>query len=73
MKFCPGVVPQCPEQHVLHIGERQWPLQQRIVVEIDLPDRQIVGGAPVGIHLMEQFRGDVALGLGRMRRTVIDF
>ena len=46
-----------PEQHVLHIRERQRPLQQRIVVEINLADRKIVGGAPVGVHLVEQFRG----------------
>ena len=47
-----------PQQHGLHIGERQWPLQQRIVVEINLADRQIVCGAPIGIHLVEQFRGE---------------
>ena len=45
-----------PQQHVLHIRERQRPLQQRIVVKINLADRQIVGGAPVGVHLVEQFR-----------------
>src|SRR5450631_3303376 len=56
MKFCPGVVPPVSQQHVLHIGERQRPFQQRIVVEIDLADRQIVGGAPVGVDLVEQAR-----------------
>ena len=50
-----------PQQHVLHIRERQRPLQQRIVVEIDLADRQIVGGAPVGIHLAEQFRRECSV------------
>ena len=45
-----------PEQHVLHVRERQRALQQRIVVEIDLPDRQIVGGAPVRVHPVEQVR-----------------
>jgi hypothetical protein len=45
------------QQHVLHIRERQRPLQQRIVVKINLANRQIVGGAPVCIHLVEQFRG----------------
>ena len=44
------------QQHVLHVRERQRPLQQRIVVEINLADRQIVGGPPVGIDLAEQFR-----------------
>src|ERR1700730_18219267 len=31
-------------------------LEQRIVVEINLPDRQVIGGAPVRIHLVEEFR-----------------
>ena len=46
----PGRRAPVPQQHVLHVRERQRPLQQRIVVEIDLADRQIVGGAPVGVH-----------------------
>ena len=46
------------QQHVLHIREPQRTLQQGIVIEIDLADRQIVGGAPVGVHLAEQFRGE---------------
>ena len=54
MKFCPGVVPQCPRQHVLHIRERQRPFQERVVVQVDLADRQIVRGAPVGIHLVQK-------------------
>ena len=56
MKFCPGRRAPVSQQHVLHIRERQRPLQQRIVVEINLADRQIVRGAPVGVHLVEQFR-----------------
>ena len=32
------------------------PLQQRIVMKIHLADRQIVGGAPIGVHQVEQFR-----------------
>jgi hypothetical protein len=44
------------QQHVLHVRKHQRPLQQRIVVEIDLAHRQIVGSAPVGVHLVEQFR-----------------
>ncbi len=47
-----------PEQHVLHVRERQRPLQQRVVVEIDLADRQIVGGAPVGVHPLEKVRSE---------------
>src|SRR5271157_4543833 len=45
------------QQHVLHIPDRQRSLQQRIIVEINLANRQIVGGAPVGIHVVEQFQG----------------
>ena len=52
----PGRRAPVPQQHVLHVRERQRPLQQRIVVEINLADRQIVGGAPVGVHPVEQFR-----------------
>ena len=57
----PGGRAPVSQQHVLHIRERQRPLQQRIVVEINLADRQIVGGAPVGVHLVEQFRRSVAM------------
>src|SRR5271157_1628133 len=39
------------QQHVLHIRQSQRPLQQRIVVEINLAYRQIVGGTPVGVDL----------------------
>ena len=35
----------------LHVRQLQRLLQQRVVVKIDLADRQIVGGAPVGVHL----------------------
>ena len=47
--------PPVAEQHVFHIRKRQWPLQQRIVVQINLPDREVVGRPPVGVHLVEQF------------------
>ena len=60
MKFWPGVVPQCPTTSGFTCDELQRLLQQRIVVEIDLADRQIVGGAPVGVHLVEQL-GRIAI------------
>ena len=47
----PGGRAPVSQQHVLHVRERQRPLQQRIVVEINLADRQVVGGAPVGIDV----------------------
>ena len=35
-----------------HIRERQWPFQQRIVIQIDLADRQVVRRPPVRVHLV---------------------
>src|SRR5579863_2227061 len=43
-----------PEQHALDVRELQWLAQQRIVVKIDLSDRQVVRGAPIRIHLSQQ-------------------
>ena len=57
----PGGRAPVAQQHVLDVRERQRPLQQRIVVEIDLADREIVGGPPVGVHLVKEVRGK---GLG---------
>jgi hypothetical protein len=50
--------PPVSQQHVFHVRERQRPLQQRVVVQINLTDRQIVGDAPIGIQLVEQFRSE---------------
>ena len=41
------------EQPRLDVLARQRLLQQRIVVQIDLADRQIVGRPPVGVHFGE--------------------
>ena len=43
-----------PDHQRLHVREFQRTLQQRIVVEINLADREIVGRAPVGIDLLER-------------------
>ena len=42
------------EQTRLDVFVPQRLAQQRIVVEIDLTDRQIVGGPPVGVHFLEE-------------------
>ncbi len=55
-EILPGGRAPVSQQHALDVREHQRSLQQRIVVKIDLPDRQVVGGAPVGVHLPEQFR-----------------
>ena len=38
----------------LHMRQLQHFLEQRVVVEIDLPGRQIVGGTPVSVHIVQQ-------------------
>src|SRR4029077_6611803 len=52
----PGGRAPVSEQHSFHIRERQPPLQQRIVVKINLADRQVIGRSPIGINLVKQFR-----------------
>ena len=46
-----------PEQHRLHVRKCQRLFQQRIVVQINLADRQVVRGPPVGVHLAQKFGG----------------
>src|SRR5664279_2055130 len=41
------------QQHVLHIRKFERPLQQGIGKEIDLADREVVRGPPVGIYLVK--------------------
>ena len=38
----------------LHMSLRQRNLEKGVVVQIDLPDGQIVGSPPVGVHLVQQ-------------------
>ena len=63
-EILPGGRAPMAEQHVLHIRERQRPLEQWIVEEKDLAHRQVVGGAPVGVHVVEQFRSKGVGGHG---------
>ena len=49
MKFSPGVVPQWPSRRGLMCSLLERLLQQRIVEQVDLADRQIVRRAPVGV------------------------
>src|ERR1700690_1473361 len=46
-KILAGCCAPVTEQHVFHIRERQRPLQQWIVVKIDLAHRKVVGSSPV--------------------------
>jgi hypothetical protein len=43
------------EQHRLHVFWLQRLSKQRIIAEIELSDRQIVGGTPIGVYLLQKF------------------
>ena len=45
-----------PEQARLYMLQLQRFFEQGVVVQINLADRQVVGGAPIGIHLAQQIR-----------------
>ena len=57
-EILPGRGAPVPQQHVFHIGERQRPPQQGIVIQIDLPNREIVRRPPVRVHAVQQFRSE---------------
>ena len=65
MKFRPGVVPQWPSSRGLMCLSVERLLQQRIVEQIDLADRQIVGGAPPGVDQL-RFFGRSEWGVGAL-------
>ena len=50
----PGRRAPMPEQTRLDVFELERGFEQRIVLQIDLPDRKIIRGAPIGVHLLEQ-------------------
>ena len=55
MKLRPAVVPQCPSKRGLMSSLRERPLEQGIIPQIDLPDRQVVGGKPIFVKLCDFF------------------
>ena len=50
MRLSPGDVPQWPEQARLDVLRRQRLAQQRVVLQVDLADRQVVRRAPVRVE-----------------------
>ena len=52
------------EKSRLDVIALQWFAQQRVVEQVDLPDREIVGCSPVSIHRL-QFIGGKRCGIGR--------
>jgi hypothetical protein len=72
-----------PHHQRLHMRERQRLAQQRVVVEIDLADRQIIGRPPVGVdqahfldiqrelvHRLRRPTADGVFGVERCNRRV---
>ena len=56
----------------LHMGQGQWLAQQGVVIQVELPYREVVGSPPVGIHLVQQI-GRQGLGVvGHGSRCLID-
>ena len=53
-----------PQKAGLDVFAAQGLVEQRIVLQVDLPDRKIVRSTPVGVHLLEKFRGK---GMDRRR------
>jgi hypothetical protein len=43
-----------PEEHVLYVRNLERALEQRIVIEINLPNGEIIRGPPVSIHFSQQ-------------------
>src|SRR5690606_36786916 len=44
------------EKAWLHVLGSQGNLEQRVVVKIDLVDQEVVGRAPIGVHLLDEIR-----------------
>ena len=54
MKVEPGGGAPMPEQTRFDMFELERGFEQRIVLQIDLPDREVIRGAPIGVHLFQQ-------------------
>ena len=65
MKFSPGVVPQWPSSRGLMCSGAQRLAQQRVVEQVDLPDGQVVRGAPPGVEARELLARQRQRGLSR--------
>ena len=68
MKFNPGVVLQWPSSLVDVLDPQRFP-QQEVRIEIDLPDRDVVGGSPVCMDLPQFFRRQGLPELHGLTRT----
>ena len=57
----------------LHMRQLQRFPEQRIVVKINLPDREIVCGSPIGIYPCEQLARQWTMCLGNLRLVACRF
>ena len=55
MKLRPVVVPQCPSRRGWIYLRFKEAFQQRIVLQIDLPDAEVVRSAQYRIHFFQKF------------------
>ena len=53
----PGRGSPMPQQARLDVVFDERPLEQRIIPQVDLPNRQVIGGEPIFIELRGFFRG----------------
>ena len=60
----PGRGTPVPEQAMLDVVARQRLAQQGVVKQVDLPDRQVVGGAPPTVDRLESRVGELGSGGG---------
>ena len=58
MRLRPGLVPQWPSSRGFTSRRHERSPQQRVVEEIDLTDREVVRGAPVGVEVRELVVGE---------------
>src|SRR5664279_1234411 len=50
----PGGSPPMPKQTRFDVFELERGFEQRIVLKINLPDREVIGGAPIRVHFFQQ-------------------
>ena len=62
-KILPGGSAPVPQQPRLDVFFRERLAQQRIIQQIDLADAEIIRGAPIALHLFQQFGGERAARL----------
>ena len=61
----PGGGAPMPEQTRFDVFELERGFEQWIVLQIDLPDREVICGAPIRVHFFQQ--------IGRQRRSHVGF